>query len=446
MTRMMLRTQIILLPVVAAVAFILLIVINLGLGRQSAHLANIEQGYLPAFATTREAENLLNEVNRVLQDASMAQEEDRLADADAQFKLLLKKIDLLIANPTQDQNSLYSIRRNIDRYYKFARATTLSIIRNQVGEQLQQDVVSMMDQYKKVCNQLSANTMRGQEAMQQAFRKAYEANTLSTYINVFVAIIALIGLAAIAFFVVRGVVGALSEAINHLSTASIKILSLTEQTENNATIEATAVHDTQQTMIGLVSAADKISASAGEVQMQSEKSNEASRLINERVASLNEQALKIAEISKAIHDIASKSNLLAFNASIEGAKAGDAGQGFLIVAAEIRHVAEMVIGAARQIKNLSSGIDRHSKEAISTAEDGSRLAEANTELSKRISFITTQQQSDTEQVSRRMQNIQQFTSQTLADVKQLKSTTDDLVNTATSLTGLLSGQRSESSQ
>jgi methyl-accepting chemotaxis protein len=216
---------------------------------------------------------------------------------------------------------------------------------------------------------------------------------------------------------------------------------LTKQTEDNAAIEASAMRETQQTMTALVGAANDIATSAGEVLLQSESSSTASRLITEQVLALKEGALKITEISNTVHNIAYKSNILAFNASLEGAKAGELGKGFAIVADEIRRVAEMVISAAGQIKNLTNEINQHSGTAIRAAKKGSRLAEASTDLSKRITNITTQQQTSTERVSHRMEDIQQFTHQTLAGVQQLKTTADDLVNAAANLTGLISGRR-----
>lgn len=96
--------------------------------------------------------------------------------------------------------------------------------------------------------------------------------------------------------------------------------------------------------------------------------------ISTKILELSQQNAQIGEIIETVNDFAEQSNLLAINASIEAAKAGEEGLGFSVVASEVRTLAEQSKAAAKQIRSVLQEIQRTTQSVVYASEEATKRA------------------------------------------------------------------------
>ena len=102
--------------------------------------------------------------------------------------------------------------------------------------------------------------------------------------------------------------------------------------------------------------------------------------IAQSILALSERTQQIGEIISAVEEIADQSRLLALNASIEAARAGQEGLGFAVVAREMRHLAGQSREATAKVSGILNEIQRAANTAVMVTEEGSKGAQAGMEL------------------------------------------------------------------
>src|SRR4030067_173625 len=103
--------------------------------------------------------------------------------------------------------------------------------------------------------------------------------------------------------------------------------------------------------------------------------------IAQSIVRLSEQGQAIGEIIATVNDLAEQSNMLAVNAAIEAAKAGEQGKGFAVVAQEVKSLAEQSKQATAQVRTILGDIQKATSGAVMATEQGSKAGETGGRLS-----------------------------------------------------------------
>lgn len=124
-----------------------------------------------------------------------------------------------------------------------------------------------------------------------------------------------------------------------------------------------------------------------------------------KIEGLGEQSAEIGKIVAVIDDIAAQTNLLALNAAIEAARAGEQGRGFAVVADEVRKLAERVTDATKEIANLIEGVQQGVDDSIKATEEGTKEVATGTEIAEEAGSALNQITASVVAVSEQIEQI-----------------------------------------
>lgn len=218
----------------------------------------------------------------------------------------------------------------------------------------------------------------------------------------------------------------LSENTSELASVAGQMFGTAREQEVMATEQASATEEIGRTMESLLSSSEKIAQSSQGVLASAQETQSTNEVISSHIQELVSLGHQIGDVLGTIKDIANRADLLALNAALEGTKAGEVGQGFSLVAGEMRRLAESTIGSVGDIKVLVENIGRASQSSVLAMEQGMKLSMDTTDAAQRITLITQQQRSGTEQVMRSIEEITTLLQHGLSGVKQLTSAAEQL--------------------
>ncbi|MGB7540798.1 MAG: methyl-accepting chemotaxis protein [Burkholderiales bacterium] len=279
----------------------------------------------------------------------------------------------------------------------------------------------------------------------------------------------------------KGLIGRINHAAAQVTTATEAAQKTSSQLLAAAEKQSREIRETSASVLSMAKAMNDMSASATQsasvarqslgaaqkgtqaVQNSIAGMNEIREHIQDtskRIKRLGESSQEIGEIVDLISDITEQTNVLALNAAIQAASAGEAGRGFTVVAEEVQRLAERSAEATKQIGAIVKTIQTDTQDAVSAMEkstqgvvEGAKLSDAAGqalaeigEVSQRLAQLiegisaTTQQQTKAASaVATSMQDILNITQQTTEGTKRTAVSIGQLAQLARELKGSVSG-------
>ena len=272
-----------------------------------------------------------------------------------------------------------------------------------------------------------------------------------------------------------------SEISNRVAAASEQLSAQVEQVSRGAEIQRTRVESTASAMNEMTSTVMEVARNASRASEQSDrtraKAEEGAVLVNKVIGSINlvnsvstalqgnmqelgSQAKSIGGVMNVISDIADQTNLLALNAAIEAARAGEAGRGFAVVADEVRKLAEKTMSATQEVGNSITAIQKSAQanvaevdSAVKSIGDATELANSSGEALKEIvdlaasnsavvaSIATAaeEQSATSEEISTAIEEINRVVGETTDGMVQSSAAVQELSHMAQQLQGVMEG-------
>ena len=273
----------------------------------------------------------------------------------------------------------------------------------------------------------------------------------------------------------RGLVGRINNTAEQVNTASTAARDIATRLLTASEQQSREIKDTGEKVLKMASQINEVSRSAGESAKVARNSLEAAergqRAVYNQIAGMNEireqiqetakrikrlgeSSQEIGEIVELISDITEQTNVLALNAAIQAASAGEAGRGFSVVAEEVQRLADRSAEAAKQIGALVRTIQTDTQDAVAAMEkstqgvvEGTKLSDAAgtaladigrvsrqlAELIERIAGNTNEQAQSAGGVAQSIERILSVTDQTSQGTRQAAQSIGQLATLAREL-------------
>jgi methyl-accepting chemotaxis protein len=225
---------------------------------------------------------------------------------------------------------------------------------------------------------------------------------------------------------VGSIVANVSASAVQLEAAAGTLTRTAESTQSLSSQAAGASEEASSNMQSVASATEELSASVDEIGRQVQESNriaEAAVLQAEqtdgRIGKLSRAAQEIGDVVKLITAIAEQTNLLALNATIEAARAGEAGRGFAVVASEVKSLASQTAKATDEISSHIAGMQGATQESVAAIKEiGGTIAQISS-IASTIASAVQEQGSATQEIARSVQTVAQGTHEAAANILEV---------------------------
>jgi methyl-accepting chemotaxis protein len=223
--------------------------------------------------------------------------------------------------------------------------------------------------------------------------------------------------------VIRLVLGTVSSASQEMEASAQSMQATAEETNAQSTAVAAASEQASANVQTVAAATEELSRSIQEISRQvSESTTVAAKAVDEvsrtkeMVRSLDEASDRIGRVVAMITDIAEQTNLLALNATIEAARAGEAGKGFAVVASEVKTLANQTSKATEDISSQITSIQQATKASVEAIERIFGVIEGMNKITNSIAASVDEQGAATREIARNVEQAAEGTQEVSSNI------------------------------
>jgi methyl-accepting chemotaxis protein len=206
---------------------------------------------------------------------------------------------------------------------------------------------------------------------------------------------------------VTSVIAAVTENVSRMETTARTLSSIAAEADNQARAASTSSEQTSSNVRSVAGATEELGASIREISDQASQANnvvqrasEIAQNADQLVGQLSSGASRIGDVVKLIRAIAEQTNLLALNATIEAARAGEAGRGFAVVASEVKTLASQTAKATEDIATQIGAIQGSTEQAVEAIRQISAVMGDISRFTSTIAVSVEEQSASTQEIGR----------------------------------------------
>ena len=225
---------------------------------------------------------------------------------------------------------------------------------------------------------------------------------------------------------ITGLLKSFEDVMGELRQSAEIMSEAARQTETEARAANAASQSAGSNVNSVAGATEDLVASVGEIGRQTERSSEIAARAAERAGETDRQiqgladaAQKVGDVVKLITDIAEQTNLLALNATIEAARAGEAGKGFAVVASEVKNLANQTAHATEEISQQVATIQGETKIAVTAIQGISEIVGEIHQIATAVAAAIEQQGSATREIARNVEGASSGTQSVSASISHV---------------------------